>query len=204
MAQYRLVRNPNPMKDGKEMPYHARYVAMETVGLDYLSRMIADRSSFSTGVVKGVVQLLQDLLVQELSFGNNVNLEGIGTFSAALQCPPVMDKKKIRAESISFRTVNYKPSTELCKRLRSMPLIREPEEKGKRSFTPDERRQRMLDYLEQKDRLTGNIYMSLNDCSRACATRDLQQFRKEKLIDLFGRGPTRYYVKAASSSPITE
>jgi len=195
MAQYKLVRNPNPKKDGKEMPYHARYVAYGTVGLDHLSQIIADRSSFPAGVVKGVVQMLQDLLVHELTYGNNVDVDGIGTFSVALQCPPVMDKKAIRAESISFRTVNFRPSAELCYRLQSIPLSREPEEKGKQSFTFEERLERVLDYFNRKERLTGNIYMSINECSRACATRDLQRFREEGLIERFGRGPTVYYKK---------
>jgi len=68
---------------------------------------MSQRSSFTTGDIKGVLQLLQDMIVSELQLGNNVELEGIGTFTASLQCPPVMDKKEIRAESIRFRTVRY-------------------------------------------------------------------------------------------------
>lgn len=177
------------------MPYHARYVATSTVGMEYLCKMIAQGSTFSSGEVKGLVQALQDLIVRELTFGRNVNVEGIGTFSASLQCPPVMDKKAIRAESVSFRTVTFRPSADLCRKLRTMPLFREPEEKGKQSYSPEERRQRMLEYFERRRRLTGNIYMSLNDCSRACATRDLRKFYREKLIERYGRGPTVYYVK---------
>lgn len=196
MAQYKLVRNPNPKKDGREMPYHARNVATGTVGLEYLSEVIADSSSFQVGEVKGMVSMLQDFLVHELKHGKNVNIEGIGTFSIALQCPPVMDKKKIRAERVSFRTVNFKPSVDLCQKLQTMPLSRKPEEKEKQSYTPDERRQRMLEHFDRSTRLTGNMYMSLNNCSRACATRDLQQFRQENLIVSIGQGPTRYYLLA--------
>ncbi len=196
MARYKLVRTPNPKNDGKIMPYHARNVAYGTVGLNEMCDRIADSSSFSSGVVKGVIQMIQDVIVNELRFGNNVELDGIGTFSLSLKCPPVMNKKEIRAESIDFKTVNFRPSSQLCGRLKALPLYKEPEEKGKESYSPEERRERMLDYFKKRERLTGNSYIWLNHCSRSCACRDLSRFCKEGLIKSYGRGPTIYYVKS--------
>ncbi|MDH6342951.1 putative histone-like DNA-binding protein [Parabacteroides sp. PFB2-12] len=195
MARYKLVRNPNLGEEGKEMPYHARYVAYGTVGLDEMIEKMSDRTSFSSADIKGMAQLFQDMIVEELRFGNNVEIDGIGIFTASLQCPPVMNKKEIRAESISFRTVKFRPSIKLCKRLKSLPLYKAPEEKEKQSFTREERRLRVLDYLTQKERITGSEYMRLNHCSRACASRDLIDFREEGLVKRQGRGPTLYYVK---------
>ncbi len=195
MARYKLVKTPNPNKDGKEMPYHARYAAYGTVNLDDLIGGSGGYVPFNSGVIKGVVQFLQEMIIRELKFGNNVELDGIGTFTVALQCPPVMNKKEIRAESIQFRTLLFRPSVKICDQLKTIPLYRLPEEKGNISFSLEERRERLTNRFTKQKRITGNDYVWMNHCSRASASRDLKLFCKEGLIERHGRGPTIYYVR---------
>jgi len=203
MARYKLVRNPNPNKDGKIQPYHARFAAYGTIDVNKVASTIADRSTFSQGEVKGMLQMLEDLIVEQLKFGNNVNLDGIGTFSASLKCRPVMDKKEIRSESVQFRHVNYRPSVKLTNRLKGTHYYR-VEEEGveKKSFTREERKERLLAYFQNHKTITGVKYRSLNQCSRSLACADLRQFYKEGIIDRKGNGPLIRYLRKEIDSSI--
>ena len=118
-ANYKLVRNPNPNPEesGKSLPLHPRLVSCGTIHTDEFISRAKSRSSFSPADMKGILQLFQDMMVDFLMFGYNVELEGIGTFSVSLKSRPVMEKNEIRAESIHFKDVKFRSSKELRDRL---------------------------------------------------------------------------------------
>jgi len=194
-ANYKLVRTPNSKKDGQSMPYHARFVSSGTLSLEEFIKVAEVRSSFSPADIKGVLQLLQDLMVDCLKFGYNIRLEGIGTFSLSIQCPAVMDKKKIRSESVHFRDVTFRSAVDLRKRLKGMPLFRAKEQKGKKTFSTDESRRRMLTYLDRYRFITRSTYMQLNHCCQTKAVNNLNQFCREGILVRHGRGPTTFYMQ---------
>ena len=88
-ANYKLVRNPNPNPEesGKSLPLHPRLVSCGTIHTDEFINRAKSRSSFSPADMKGILQLFQDMMVDFLMFGYNVELEGIGTFSVSLKKP---------------------------------------------------------------------------------------------------------------------
>ena len=126
-ANYKLVRNPNPNPEesGKSLPLHPRLVSCGTIHTDEFISRAKSRSSFSPADMKGILQLFQDMMVDFLMFGYNVELEGIGTFSVSLKSRPVMEKNEIRAESIHFKDVKFRSSKELRDRLKTMPVFRD-------------------------------------------------------------------------------
>ena len=193
-AEYKLVRNPNPHKDGEEQPYHARLVSKGTMDVEEFMEWAKVRSSFSTADIIGVVQLLQDMIVDGLKFGYNIELEGIGVFSASLKCRSTLMDKKIRAESIHFKDVNFRASKKLKDRLRSMDVSR-AEEVKKKEFSPEEREQRLLSYLETRKFITCRTYMRLNQISRSQATKEIHMYLSNKVLTCHGNGPTTFYMK---------
>ncbi|MDH6359275.1 HU family DNA-binding protein [Parabacteroides sp. PF5-9] len=197
-AEYKLVRNPNPHHDNRVLPLHARLVSGGTVSVDDIMRDLKARSSFSPADIKGMLQLLQDIMADYLMFGKNVELDGIGTFSVSLQCRPVMNKKEIRAESVHFRSINYRPSVKLCRRLETMPVFRADSSKQIRHYTLDECREHLLRYLNNHTFITRKTYMQLNARSKPQACMDLKQFLNEGIINRYGQGPTTFYMKRPS------
>ncbi|MDR1880895.1 MAG: HU family DNA-binding protein [Tannerellaceae bacterium] len=193
-ANYKLVRNPNPKKDGQIQPLHARFVPCGTVSTPEIIRAILPKSTFSSADYKGVLQLLQDALVDHLMFGFNVELEGIGTFTISLQSPPVMNKKQIRSESVFFKDVKFHASKELKDRLKTMHVFRAPERQRK-TFTLEECEERLMRYLEKNTYITGRAYKSLSQCGKTKAAAQLKQFRLAGKIVRHGYGPTTFYTK---------
>lgn len=194
-ANYKLVRTPNPKSDGQVLPYHVRFASNGTIHTKEFMTVARDRSSFTEGDIRGVLQLVQDMMAEYLMMGYNVEVEGIGTFSISLKAPLVDNKRKMRSEQVSFRTVLYRPSANLRERLQPMPVYR-AEEVKKNEFTREECQRRMENYLTNNSFITGTDYMLLNHCSRAKASIDLRRLKKEGILKRIGRGPTTHYVKS--------
>jgi len=184
-AEYKLVRRPNPYKTAVKQPLYPCFVPWRTVRLDDLARMAQGRSSFSSADIKGMLQLLQDLIVDALEYGQCIELEGIGTFGLSLKSRPVMEEKEIRAESIRFQDVTFRSSKELRDRLCTIQLERSPE-KDPVGFTPEMCEQRTMEYLKTHPYITGKVYRGLCRCGKTKAATDLKRMMQAgKLVRTF-------------------
>lgn len=193
-ARYKLERNPSPTGDKEEQPYHARVVAVGTLKTEGLLRAAQGKSSVSSADIKGTLQLLHELMRDYLMMGYNVELEGIGTFSLSAQCRPVMNKNEIRAESIHFKSINYRPAKILCDKLKATPFVRAEEDKKER-FSPKECEQRLLEYLNNNQLISHADYRGLCHCSKSKAAKDLKRFYAEGKIVRHHFGSSHYYSK---------
>lgn len=193
-ANYKMMRNP-PTAENEEQPFlHPRVVSKGTIGIKELMEG-AKRSTFSAADMKGALQLLSDLMAEQLSLGYNVELEGIGFFSVALQSRAVMDKKELRSESVHFRDVNFRCSKDLKAKLKSMSLSR-AKESNHEPYPQQEREHRLMLYFEQRDPyISRRTYMGLCLCSKTCALADLQRLVKEGKLIQAGSKNTTIYLK---------
>ncbi len=176
-ANYKLVKNLTARKSDGKVLYHARFAPEMTVRSGELIDQVRERTALSPADLKAALQVLQDLIVESLNNGRNVELEGIGTFSAVLTHRPLEDKK-VRAESIRFRDVHFRSSGKLRERLRTMSLRRVDEETSS-GLTDTEREERTLAYLQEHPHITGKEYASLNECGRNKASVDLRRMVEE-------------------------
>lgn len=194
-AKYTFYKNPPLKKGEEEETLYAKVVSQGRFGTEALAQEIADTCSFSTAVVKGMLDALSKRLEQHLKYGETVELEGIGTFSITLKCPKgITDPKQIRAESISFGNVVYRPSPKLKQNMRTITLNRATLPKRK-EMPEEERLNRILVELTEKRRLLSSTdCMLLNSCSRYRALKDLKKLFDEDKLTRLGRGKQNYYV----------
>ena len=178
-ANYKLVRNPNPNPEesGKSLPLHPRLVSCGTIHTDEFINRAKSRSSFSPADMKGILQLFQDMMVDFLMYGYNVELEGIGTFSVSLKSRPVMEKNEIRAESI-------------------MPVFRDEYTVSDPAYpSAKECEQEVFRYLETNPFIHQKKYMSLCGCSRSKASLDLRRLVEEGKLRWEKLGTSHLYYK---------
>lgn len=197
-ANYKLVRNPNPNPEesGKSLPLHPRLVSCGTIHTDEFISRAKSRSSFSPADMKGILQLFQDMMVDFLMFGYNVELEGIGTFSVSLKSRPVMEKNEIRAESIHFKDVKFRSSKELRDRLKTMPVFRDEYTVSDPAYpSAKECEQEVFRYLETNPFIHQKKYMSLCGCSRSKASLDLRRLVEEGKLRWEKLGTSHLYYK---------
>lgn len=195
-AQYGLFRNP-PRKGEKEEPVlHARIIPGRTIRIDRITTDISQCTSFSPGDVKGLLQAFADVLVLYLEDGDEVELEGLGHFSVSLQCPKITNPRAVRAEDISFKSVNFRCSKKITERLRVMHVERKPGSSKPGTYNSEERKKRILQFLQEHSNIMSSDCMGLNECSRYMALKDIKELIAEKKIVKQGFRKVAVYVLA--------
>lgn len=195
-AQYGLFRNP-PHKGEKESDIlHARIIPGRTIRINRITNDISQCTSFSPGDVKGLLQAFADVLVMYLEDGDEVDLEGLGHFSVSLKCPKITTPRQVRAEEISFKSVNFRCSKEITDRLTVMRVERKPGSSKPVKYTAEDRKARIIQHFEKHDTIMSSDCMGINECTRYLALKDLNELMDEKKIVKEGYRKIAVYMLA--------
>ena len=100
MAEYEMQEMNLPNKDGKRILY-PRLVQHGQASTDYIAKILSEKSSFTRGDIKGLLQELADELAYQMGQGKSVKLDGIGTFVPSLALR--IDKERETGEADSTR-----------------------------------------------------------------------------------------------------
>lgn len=200
-AQYGLFRNP-PRKGEKESDIlHARIIPGRTIRIARVCREISECTSFSPGDVKGLLQAFADILVMYLEDGDEVDLEGLGHFSISLKCPKITSPREVRAEDISFKSVNFRCSKEITDRLTVMRVERKPGSSKPVKYNSEERKNRILEFFNKHDTIMSSDCIGINECTRYLALKDLKELMAENKIIKEGYRKIAVYMLAKDSAP---
>ena len=182
-AIYDLFETPSPNKEEKQ-PLHARIVSKGTVDKEEF----LDRVHKFTGISR------RDLLAD----GWNVEMGNFGFFSTSLQCPPVKDKKEIRAASVQMKNINFRASRPFKKevgdkmRLQRGESITRPK---KNSISRETCRERLNTYLENHLFISRTDYSHLTGRNKKVAIEELNSFITDRIIQKEGVGKLTVYIK---------
>lgn len=195
-AKYQFFKNPQSpqQKEEDEGVLHARIVEGQTLRFEKLCELIADRSTFKVGEVQGVMTLFKEELIRSLKEGDPVEIEGVGTFYATATCAPIHDPKEIRAESIHFSRIVFRACKELKREMSLMRFERAADYRKPNVYSPEQRRLRILRYLEKNREISSAWCMGLNQCSRYVAQADLKFLKEEGALVCLGGPRVAVYV----------
>ena len=160
-ALYDLFENP-PSPDGEKQPLHARIVSKGTVDKEEFLDRVHKFTGISRSLLAGAMEAFANEARDLLADGWNVEMGNFGFFSTSLQCPPVKDKKEIRAASVQMKNINFRASRPFKKevgdkmRLQRGESITRPK---KNSISRETCRDRLNTYLEN------HLFISRTDYS---------------------------------------
>lgn len=199
-AKYDLYETPDVQNTGEQQPLHARIVPSGTFSKkEFLERVSRSSQTFNYNVIDAVVGIVIDELAEALSEGYVVELGELGHFSISLKCThKVMNKKDIRAESISFDNVHLRTSKEFKRKIkREIELERVDKSKHssqKVEFTLEQRLYKLQEFLKKNGGITRMEYSSLTGLSRLKAIDELNAFIGKGILRKRGAGRTVFYV----------
>ena len=97
--------------------HYVRPVVNNVLTLNDLAARVESETSFSVSDVKGLVEAFQKYIAVELSLGDSVRIDGLGTFSSALSGKVERSKEgRLRLRRPRVRTVNFRPAVALMRR----------------------------------------------------------------------------------------
>ena len=194
-ALYDLFENP-PSPDGEKQPLHARIVSKGTVDKEEFLDRVHKFTGISRSLLAGeaFANEARDLLAD----GWNVEMGNFGFFSTSLQCPPVKDKKEIRAASVQMKNINFRASRPFKKevgdkmRLQRGESITRPK---KNSISRETCRERLNTYLENHLFISRTDYSHLTGRNKKVAIEELNSFITDRIIQKEGVGKLTVYIK---------
>ena len=184
-VNYDFYENPKLPGSTKRTRYHARVITKGTVSSEQLAEEIHERCSLSTADVAAALLALSQITAEKLKDGYNVHIEGIGHLQLTLQCPPIQSPKEIRAESIHFKSIAFRSSASLKRKLQATRFVRQEEKSHSKLRAEEEIDQRVADYFQKHETLTRAQFQSLCGLTYTTAVRHLKRLREAgKIINI--------------------
>lgn len=192
-AHYKIQESPQPAPNDQLRPVHARFIPSDTVRIDQLCKEISAISTFSPGDVKGLLQALSDRIVFHLEYGKDLDIEGLGHFTASLQCDQPLNGGRHTAVHVHFKTVKFRCCKRIKDKLQTMDFEPVPKADRYSGLSAEKRKRNILNYLSQKEVIQSSGCMGLNNCSRYMALQDLEALMKEGKIRRIGHKKSAMY-----------
>ena len=207
MAKY-IKQEMNDLSGKGEEKVYYRLQTERNIAFDELAQEIESRHGMmNRGLVKNVMAYVVDAMAELMGKGYSVSIDGLGTFRASLglEKDKEMDgfdegETKRNARSLRLTGINYRADKELIKNANHhCKLERAGEARLHHSpYSPEERLEKALQYLEEYGAMRVVDYMNLTKLSRTKAAMELKGFGEDASsgITFIGRGSAKVYVKA--------
>lgn len=190
--QYDLIQQPLNKEDKL---LRAQFVSKGTINTKQLIKWTSQSGGFHKGQIIGVLEILSETIIRFLEDGYDVQLGDLGFLSVSLSSRPVKTRKEIRAESIRFKKVNFRTSSQLRKRLQfaEKERVSKPVKRSS-ALTREQRIQKLKTYLDNKTCITRTEYTRITGTLKGKAMLDLNEFIKEGWLIRYGSGRTVVYL----------
>lgn len=209
MAKYKLQELTDMRNEGKRRVY-PKIVTNRTLSRkEFIKRMQSYHRGISESTTEAVLLDVADMLVEMLSMGYNVNIEGIGTFSLSLgfedDKPTEMQSEddKMTYRKVGVKDINFKASPEFLKSVKHKTDRDLERDMGgvkvirKQLYSREERIARALEVIETNGLITLSDYACINNLSRTAASLELKEITASRTspIDSTGSGSHKVWVK---------
>ncbi len=201
-AHYDLFEKPDIRQTGEQQPLYARFIPKGTIGREEFLDRVHLFTGISRSLLEGAMASFMDELRDCLADGWTVELGELGYFTPSLSCRrEVMEKKELRAASVSLRGLNFRLSKAFYKELdKKIQLERHPQSVSKSAsstapLTMEQRRQLLEEYLQNFPCINRAQYTRLTGRSVKQAINDLNQLIEDGVLMRHGEGRNVVYAK---------
>lgn len=209
MAKYKLQEMSDVHHTGKRKVYPKMVVNRTLSRKEFIERMQGYHRGISASTTEAVLMDVEEILVEMLSMGYNVNLEGLGTFSLSLgfedDKPTEMQgaDDKMTHRKVGVRDVNFKASPDFIKSVKQAADRDLERDMGgvkqilKKKYTREERIARALDVIDEKGFIGLTDYAYINNLSRTAASLELKEIAHDETVPIrsVGRHSHKVWVR---------
>lgn len=206
MAKYIKQEVPDMKKTGEQKVFYRLKVERNVDFEEFIRKICSHHSGISRGEALRVLVSASEVLAELLGEGYSVSLDEWGTFKATIGLEEGKemdtidgDESKRNSRSLMLNGINFLPDKKLVKNARrSCKLERVGISRVHRSpYTPEERLQKALDYLEENKYLKVSQYMELTGQGHTIAANELRAFSRNPSTGIVrkGRASATMYVK---------
>ena len=198
-VQYELFEIPAAgRKDGEQL-LHPRFIPSGRTDRKMLCEKMAAGTTFNSGELAGMLQRLEDVVLEELGSGNIVELGGLGTLSLALKSPSVSERSEIRAASVEVSALKLRTSKRMKARMGTFRIERKPDS-WQSSPLDEAGRDRMLAaFFAAHPFMSSREYQQMRHCKYGMAIRELNRLVEEGKLERRGARGSSVYLPAGTA-----
>ncbi len=127
MSYYYRVKKKRFKKEGKEKEqYFAVGKSIRLVELEEIAKEIGARSIAKDSTIVPVLMELSKVMIDRLSSGYHVKLDGIGIFGISITSQGFDNPTDITPKEVKFSKLTYRPDPKIVKKLKQMHYEKEP------------------------------------------------------------------------------
>ena len=206
MVKYYLQEMPDVKGEGKKKVYPKMLVNRQISTKELVERIQMKSGVYREGIVSGMLMTLADTLVDYLSLGYTVKIDGLCSLSVSLDFdddkPTEMEgnEDKMKYRHVKVRDINFKSDKMLVKALRQKMTFERcrggVNRISKSAYSKAERIERAVAFIRENGSISLYQYCALNDLSRSTASRELKaECRKpDSPIDTYGSATHKTWV----------
>lgn len=207
MINYILQEVPDITGEGKRNVY-PKFVQHNMIDYDSFVKRVCDvERAFNETAVKGVIESVSRQLIEHLSMGHAVKIDGIGVFSLSLEFyddkpTEITDEKdKMMYRGVRVRDWTLKTDPDTLQRLRRKTKCNRAEsgvrKLKKNPFTLEQRIANALKVIDTKGFLTLADYVMANHICRTSASVELKRIcaMPGSRITATGQGSHKVWVR---------
>ena len=196
MTQF-VLKEMNDLDGKGKGRVYSQVVINRLMTTEDLVQRMQNNTRLGSAVIHATLLSLGENIATLLDSGFSVKIDNFGTFSLSLGFADKKGNKlededdKMNYRRVMVKNITFKPESDLIFNInknirleRHVPGVVKSESD---SFTPEERRLRAIDFIEQHGQITLQEYANLNNISRSKASRELN-----KLEDIEGSGIIGY------------
>lgn len=205
MAHYDLKKKPSlTTKEGEKEILYPSIVYQRTASSDEILKLVEQRCGLKDGVMAGALMEIMDTVAEYIGRGCRVELGEFGFFSGKIKSSKLVAKKTdIRAGSVRFTGVNFRPSKKFLHAVDKYELERSPNICHRQSntrLTTEELEKRMMEHIEKHGFINRVTYTRLTGRLKNTALADLKKFVQKGVILRMGWGNQMHFIKARNLS----
>lgn len=179
-VKYDFYESPVSPDRPRAKSYHARVVGGYTVETKQILDHIQQHGGLSRSAIVYAMSELGTYMAEQLSNGNRVHLDGIGYFSISLDCPRATTPSARHAQSISLKSVNFKPEKELLRNIKkSISFVRTPYKTKSQLLSMDNVKTAIEVHFRTHDHITRRNLEELCGLTRTTAIARLKALVEE-------------------------
>ena len=197
MAYYDLKKKPAlTTNEGEKEIYYPKAITMGTISSEKLVKMAAQRSGLSRGEIDAALTAVFDTMTSWINLGYSVEVGEFGYFTGKVKGRLVEKKTDIRASSLRFNNVNFRPSAKLKKELNGeLSRVSSIQFQQSSNLSMEELEDRLIKYLDENGFINIVNYTRLTGRLKWKAAQDLKHFVEKGLIISRGRRNQKHYIK---------
>lgn len=179
---YDFFQNANSIGSNRER-YHPRPTHSVTISTDKLIAELREYSGLSASLVTAVLHGLGQSLVRHLSEGDNVHIDGVGSFSISLCAPETRTPSATRASSVKVKSINFRSDKELRDLVsEKAKFVRDRLKTQSSVITEAQILRRLSEFFKSNRTLNRRQFMELTGLNHATALRRIAKLKEMDYI----------------------